>query len=726
MSSSFEEFEETFDEYCPDESITSLRSIQALYGAIEEAGGSDEESVIADEFRLYVTPGELEAFTTELDDDNRLITVFVDLSDDEPCLVDIGVTPLRPEVVPKLGYSDYSSAPRGIDHSITRRGAKGGSNRSTIANYCLDCLKRWTDADGRQPAIGEVAESHPDGWIIKSLQELGLSGDISDEIESKLWTTVGESDKSKVVTTVALRIDPSNLEYQPEGDSESGFYYPAQLHVLNDAMRARKIEKLSTKNNPNGPPAKGDGICLITEHQTEVFGTTDDPIGLYTVQHAEKFHELKLKNAWRSHPISAEAAFLITSGASLVERCRRTRRGRSVYTIPYYTQVDALRAMDLRYAIEESQGTTESLMAAIQDALEDEGDEAALADLRYYVIALRNDSGDINVLHEVPDATIQPVRELAEAHVAVLDGSTFYSVAGFKQPDNWEPIAIGTGEDAVIRSITSSRYAAGAFSKSSEDNPSTDDPSEWLTFALLTGEQVPVLRLFREYVARLAQQRADDPDARLSENHVKAQYAQYEALARADRLSTPDEHPELGAPPRMKDTNEPDVPPAEEFLTDDGRIPLLAVRAYRLRRFIDERPALDDVARRGSFLAGVLVGQIGYYQDDVRGMNRTALVQYPAEQMSGHRIERFVPALLDKADAYAMDDDYSGTSLFPELEDQIPRTLEDANADGWSIPVEDLRFHFALGQLYGKRAQNRAFDLRTEIANEADIDLSGN
>lgn len=721
MSSSFETFATAFNDYRPDGPITSLRRIQALYGAIEEAEGSDQESVIAEEFRLYATPGELEGFTTDADEDNRLVTVLVDLTGEEPALFDIDVSPLRPSDVPKLGFSRFPWG-RGIDHSITRRGAKSGSSRDTVVTYCTECLWRWTNADGREAAVGRVAADHPDGWIIDSLQTLGMREDVEADIEDALWSQLGADDSPRVVTTVAIRVDPDSLDHEPVDGPDGDVYYPAQLHVLNAAMRARKEEKLAEKNTD--VPSRGDGQCLVTGEDTEVFGTAEDPLAFFTVQHAEKFPELKRENAWRAHPVSATAALLIQSGASLVDHCRRTRRGRSVYTIPYYTQMDAMRAKDLRYAIEESHETTESLMAKIQGDLEDEGDEAALADLRYYVIALRNDSGDINVLHEVPDATIQPVRELAEAHMAVLAGSTFHSVAGFSQPDNWEPIAIRTGEDAVIRSVTSGRYAAGTFSRSAEDEPSTDDPNEWLTFALLTGEQVPVLRLFREYVTRLAQERSEDADARISENHLKAQYAQFEALARADRLSPPDEHPELSDPPRMRDTTDPDVPPAEAFLTDDGRIPLTAVREYRLRRFIDERPSLDDDARRGSFLAGVLVGQLGYYQDDDRDMTRTALVQYPAEQMSGHRIERLVPALIDKADQYATDDDHRGTSLFPELEDQLFETLTDATANGWSIPVEDLRFHFAIGQLYGKRARNRAFDLRDEIANEAGIDLT--
>ncbi len=720
-----DEFAAAFEQYWSSETITSLRQIQALYGAISEASEGGD-SVVPEEYQLYVTPGELDSFTTEADEDNRLVTVRVDLTGDNPRLDGVDVRPLRPELVDRLGFSRFPWG-RGIDHSITRRGAKGGSSRDTVATYCQDCLERWTDADDREPAIGNVAADHPDGWVIRALQTLGSREDSEEILEKHLWPLLGANEKPRVVATVAVAVDPENLEQTPTGTAQEGYYYPGQLPVLNEGMKARNEEKMARKNIPDSsPPSRGDGTCLVTGADTEVFGTTEGPLALFTVQHTEKFPELKKEHSWRTHPVSSPAALLIQSGTSLVEQCRRTRRGRSVYTIPYFTRIDADRAALLRYALTDLPDNAEVSMPKVQEALEAECDEAALAAIRYYVVALRNDSGDINVLHEVPDATVMPVRRIAEAHLSVLDGTTFDAVAGFNNPDDWQPITDNTDPKDVIRSVTSGLYAFGTLARSDEDNPSTDDPSEWLTFSLLTGDPVPVQRLLSEYVARLAQERADDTDNRLSENHLKAQYAQLEALARAGQLLAPN-NPELSNPPQM--TDDIDVPPAEQFLTDEGTLPIDPIRAYRLERFLDERPAFTDDSRRAAFLAGVLVGQLGSYQSNPkkRDMNRTVLQQYPAEQISGERIARFVPELTDKANVYAADDDdFSGRSLFPELEDRLPAALSDAAAAGWTIPVEDLRFHYALGQLYGKRSLSRAFDLRARIVQQSEIDLEQN
>lgn len=725
--------ESVFEQHCSFDSVTSLRRIQALYGAIAEATtensgdrSNTDESIIADEYQLYVTPSELDGFTTSSDDDKKLVTACVDITADTPKLDGINVRPLRPEIVSKLGFSRYPWG-RGIDHSITRRGAKGGSTRSTVVNYCVDCLERWTNAGGREPAVGRVAEEHDDGWIIKALQELGTRETIENEIEKAIWPNMDCEEKPRVVATVAVRLDPDSLAHPPSEEPEDSYYFPGQLDVFNVAMAARKDEKLAEKNT--NKPSRGAGTCLVTGDNKEVFGTAEDPLALFTVQHTEKFEELKSENAWRSHPVSSDAALLIQSGATLIEQCRRTRRGRSVYTIPYFTRMDAFRAEIIEDAIQELPAKSQAVFAEMQNSLE-KHDIDAIEDLRFYLISLRNDSGDINVLHELPDATIQPARTLANAHQRLLDGSTFDAVAGFERPDGWSPISPSTETDHVVESIVTGRYAAGTVSRTRDDDPTTDDTSEWLTFALLSGRSIPIRRLLDEYVERLAQERRDDEEARLSENHLKVQYTQLRALAAADCLAVPDDYAEPMKPRESTDTSTSmdnlELPPAEEFLTDNEKLPVGAFREYRLDRFLEERPALSSPQRRAAFLAGVLVGQLGYYQEDERDMERTVLAQYPAEQMSGRRIERFVPELIHKVNVYAMDNKHRRTSLFPELEDRLPEALSDAAEAGWTLPTEDLRFHFALGQLYGKRATNRAFDLREAVATDAGIDLKTN
>ncbi|WP_323677364.1 TM1802 family CRISPR-associated protein [Halorubellus sp. PRR65] len=716
--------EEAFE--CPFETVSSLRRVQTLYGAMAEAVGTHGEQLIHDDFQVYVTPGELDGFVAEDSgvDANSLVTVHVDLTTDTPSLEGVSIRPLREDLVARLGFSRYPWG-RGIDNSITRRGAKGGSTRSTMQTYCVDCLERWTNADGREPAVGRIAEEHPDGWIIKALQALGQQDNIEERIESELKAEIDAEASPRVVATVALRLDPEDLSKPTVGDPLDGEYYPGQLHVLNAGMQARKEEKLARKNLPDSaPPSRGTSSCLVTGETDDVFGTAEDPLALFTVQHTEKFPRLEKSESWRTHPISSKAALFVQSGASLIDQCRTTRGGRSVYTIPYTTTVSEESAANIYAIIRDTDTETQAAMAKLQRRAEDHPEFDS--DLRFYLLSVRNDSGDINVLHEQPDATITPARTIADHHVGVTNSSTFNAVAGFRQPADWAPIAVGTTPDMVAESIVSGRYAWGTVSENDADAPPIDAASEWLTYSLIAGDSIPVDRLLDEYITRLNQERTSDDDDRLSENHLKAQYAQLQALAGAGKLhATTPKADGLTSPARMHDTTttDPELPPVDQFVTDHDTIPLDPIREYRLNRFLEERSAFDDTERRSAFLAGVLVGQIATHQADKRDMNQTALAAHPAERMSGRRIRQLVIDLVDKANVYAMDTPGDG-SLFPELEDRVPETLSEAPMESWQLSKQDLRFHYALGQLYGKRAQSRAYDLREQLADEADIDTN--
>lgn len=130
--------ESVLEEQAPDGPVNSLRRIQAWYGALEEAAGGKIGGDPA--FALYYTPGELSEFTTEDPeaDPRYLVSVKVDLTGKTPQYVGIDVEYCEPNDIGDLGFARYPWG-RGIDHSITRRGAKGGSDSETVGNYCGSC-----------------------------------------------------------------------------------------------------------------------------------------------------------------------------------------------------------------------------------------------------------------------------------------------------------------------------------------------------------------------------------------------------------------------------------------------------------------------------------------------------------------------------------------------------------------------------------------------------------
>ena len=148
----------------PTESVHSLRQVQATYGALAEAASGGSTPPGQEKYSLYFTPSELEPFIASDNDEERfLVSVRVDFTGENPAYKRIDVAPLSREVAPQLGLSRYPWG-RGIDHSITRCGSKtSGSSASTVVTYCNECLTRWTNGGGGEPAVGKVADEHPDG-----------------------------------------------------------------------------------------------------------------------------------------------------------------------------------------------------------------------------------------------------------------------------------------------------------------------------------------------------------------------------------------------------------------------------------------------------------------------------------------------------------------------------------------------------------------------------------
>lgn len=707
---------EVLEQYRPPDPITSLRRVQALYGALAEATGGDE--IGGDpEFGLYYTPGELEGFTTDDPGEKKryLLSVDVDLTSEtiDATDIDISVDFLESSVVNRLGFARYPWG-RGIDHSITRRGAKGGSDAGTATTYCIDCLERWTNADDREPAIGNVAETHPDGWVIKLLQD--LSGD--EDVQNRIGDLLEEryTDDERVVATVRLKLDPTELEEAPNGD-EPGWFYPGEIHVLNSGMKARKDQKLATKNTST--PSRGESACMVTGDREEVFGTAEDPLALFTIQHAEKFDGIKREHAWRSHPISSNAALLIQSGSALVDACRTTRNGLGVYTLPYFLEMNEQKAEALYDAIDslqtsEFEGSSRHQMYQLEWAVEKAGDSELAEQLRFYVISLRNDSGDINVLHEVPDVSLYWPKRIGEAHKEVLAHTSAFETdgqAGLEFVENWQPITSGTDANDVVNAIVSGRYAWGTMPKiAGEDGAMADDLAEWLTYALLTGESIPVERLLEAYVDRIEQEYEEDDDRRLPTNQIKTQFAQFEALAQAGLLEGDSESSDLRTPPKTMT----DKIPTRDEIADDGDPTRIDVREYRLETFIDGRDSLAaNPDRQSAFLIGVLVGMVSHHQTSNRNMNRTVVDQYPPDRITLDKIVTVWPDLVNKSKVYAKDVDWANETLFPEVLDRETDVL--LHPDDWDLSIQDVRFFYALGITYGQRADARAYELEKSI-----------
>jgi len=399
-----------------------------------------------------------------------------------------------------------------------------------------------------------------------------------------------------------------------------------------------------------------------------------------------------------------------------------------VYTLPYVVDCDHESAEWLYDAIEEPD---EASIPRVQEVAESQSSSFA-DELRFYVIGVRNDSGDINVLHEVPNVDIYWPRAVAKAHCDVLESSTFGLAAGFRRPDagDWRHIDDGvTQTEDMVKAITGGSYARDTLAFPDADDPTSNDPREWLVTALLTGEPVPADKLISQYVERIGTA-TDADEGNFPTYLVLTQYAQLEALARTGLLDAPDDRPELEEPPRttMDQTSDAldfgDSLPDPTDLAPDGDVKHHHAREYRLKRFLEERDALEgNDERRGTFLFGVLVGQLADHQARERDMNRTLRDQHPADRMTTARLRRVYGDLIDRSNVYASEVGMSG-QLFPETEGRLRDAFADADPKTWDLPVEDVRFFYALGLAYGADARGQAFQLMDDLGVLNDEDES--
>ncbi|WP_143823755.1 hypothetical protein [Halosegnis longus] len=355
-------------------------------------------------------------------------------------------------------------------------------------------------------------------------------------------------------------------------------------------------------------------------------------------------------------------------------------------------------------------------------------DDAATDALQFYVIGVRNDSGDINVLFEVPNADVYWPTEVADAHTNVLNrdhSTTFSPVAGFPPEDNWYGLSPTAGRDQYVESITDGKYAFGTMPISDADAPTVDDSQEWLTRSLLTGDSIPVDRLLDNYITRLEAERRDDQSIG---RHVRTQYAQFEALGRAGLLVAPSDRPELENPvPQTATTDTMHEIRADggtetieaTDIDPDGKPSDIDFRRYRLTRFLSERETLEEnPERRGAFLFGVLVGQLSNYQSSPephgRGMNRTIRDRHPPEQITPDRLAQLYTGDLERLPRVYGRDRGSGP-LYPETRNELRDTLATAKPDSWTLPLHDVRFFYALGVEYGSSASYQATQLKKQL-----------
>ncbi|MDL0134576.1 type I-B CRISPR-associated protein Cas8b/Csh1 [Halobacterium salinarum] len=702
-----DEFNDAYDDdelraELPDSPIASLRDLQYLYGklyTLATAGGGD--------YAPYLTP---DAAGDLVDTHDSLIVVRADLSGDDPQLADddrgpVRVTRYSEDLVSKVAHSKYPAA-RGIDHSITHQAGRN-SDPEKLARYAKERVTKWaTDDDVRDATV-----DHEDGWVIEALAELGADEHSLETIEDEVKREL-DGESATVLLTVRVKTEP-------DGD----FRWPSEVDVFQTGMRARKLSKLVSKGQAT--ESAGEAVDIVTGEATRTVGTSEDPLNYYLGKQLEKFPGLDVDEAWRTHPLSEDAAVTVMNAGPFVEACTYRTFGAKIYSLPYFfgtpTPADTRELYQLLYLATTAED--DSRVTPIERAYQEREDSPINENrLRFYVSAVMpHQMSRYDVFGETLNARLQYPSAIADAHTEMQQTAAFKEsnsrTAAFPTMD-W-PV-FGTDTEPLLGEITSGWYFGQTFPKGDDDtDASADDPRINALVSVLSGTPISVSLLLDAYVDRILDEASSDDIDGFPSLRVSSQFAQLCALASADGdfLTADEERASITEPPsyELRTMDEPEA----DALTPDGGF----VGEQKIEEFIEGTPALDDDQRCGVFLLGALVGAVGNYQEWHENRSTTLVDQFPVKSLTTSRIKKVTQDAIGKTLTYTRQEkkregrSYPGTK-FDYIVDRLRERVLQLDPDEWTLDKSDLRFYYALGVTYGMNDYSPSGDEPTESNSE--------
>jgi len=688
------DFAAAIDDYWHGRPPSSLEDVMALYGvlAVAESGGS-----------LYGTPSILDPFI----DDGRLVVIDLDLTGDEPVYKDVDVDTLRTDDIAKLAYSHKSSG-RGAKYSLTQIGSKNGNDAAGVAGSTLGRIRSWTNQDSVKSVTGE--DGHPDAWVIEALDGIFTKdSETLEQIESDIESLLPTEDSVPTVLTVRCRIDGSDIKTAESG--EVGWFWPADLDVLDQAMRRYATANATDKNIDSGPASEGEAVGVVTGEKSRVVGTPESPLDVFSVKHPDAQPGLRRDQSWRNYPVSDDVAMLFSKGQELIERCVLRRGGVETYTLPYFAgKLTPMKAETLYRAIHsldsESEHTDSSHapMARVTYEIQEHENPEVRAlenEMRFYMASLPI-SDDKNIIAEEPSAGIYWVTQLAKSLVDVVSGSTLSPESGgFASYDNWDlldfPDETGRARNVAFGKIVGHTFTDAVFAYRDEEG---DDFRRIVDHRLIAGVPLDASVLFDEYMRRWGDEfDGDDP---VPHQVVAQQLVHLESLSRAGLLT--------GLDAAVEPTDTATMTSIEDTDTDLSN--LAAIREYRVESFLDRPMFNENKERKAAALAGVLVGQVSWHQAKERDLGRPLDSKTRGDQLTKNGLEQATKTALEKAKVYAHDSEYDTERniLFPETVDRLLETTDQLPTD-WKIDKRDLQFAYVLGHAHGRRSMPNAFEL---------------
>ena len=708
-----------------DRPIASLYDVAYLYGKLHELNTAKQYDVPIDD--RYVQRMTHESRTDYYEQEVGLFSVLIDLTGDEPRLGKAGELNERPNDDESPFVSESLNREKMLRVGFSRQGSRAGGHNMSLAHdvsglsltreesiekcekYVKQLFDRWAASD----SVADVAGDHDEGWILEDLKKVGEDGDLMDPIKDKVVDAIRETfgDEFSGVLSVRLKLPGTD-----------GYVYPGEVEVLNEAMLYRWVEK-RMRSYSEADDASGDGRGLITGDSGEVFGLSDSPLERYKGKMAEKFPNLVVDESWQQRPLTAEAAFAVSSAVPLLENFVQILGDDTaayyVPGVPKPTVEQAVALYDLAMDAADNSG-------AIVDILDDVANDPVNPlhdDLQIHYVAAYTPGNKRKFIEEESCVDPDRIRTIQDAHTEVLtdglvapDGA---SLPLFPSPPYGRLTEDGDDEQGskylrlnapVITGILTGGYFQSTFRYQStdadrDDHGTTDLRTEATSSVLASDGQIDPDWLFAQYVPRLIsdQRSAFEDGNELPESLLTRQYVQMQALARAGVLG---------------DASFDDlrtIPTSTEIMSHTNDF---SDRDDRLAQFIDSHPALaEDEERRAAFLLGALVGRVAAYQSR-NGISRTVIRQHPIDAMTRRRISTTLGKVLEKNAHYSDDDESAGMLMNDRYITRLNDILNRRTPGEWSLSTDDLRMHYGLGLTYGKN------DTTLNDADEDDTDAA--
>ena len=705
-----------------DRPIASLYDVAYLYGKLHALDTAKQYDVPIDD--RYTGRMTHESRTDYYEQEVGLFSVLVDLTGDTPTFGEAGELDGRPDddaspFVPepldrekmlRVGYSRQDSRAAGHNMSLAHDVSGLSLTREESVEKCKKYAKQLFDRWAASDSVADVADDHDDGWILEDLKEVGEDGDLMDTIEDEVVDAIRETfgDEFNGVLSVRLKLPGTD-----------GYVYPGEVAVLNEAMLHRWVEK-RMRSYSEADDASGDGRGLITGDTGEVFGLSDSPLKRYKGKMAEKFPNLDVDESWQQRPLTAEAAFAVTSAVPLLENFSYPLSTNSeglteLFYIPYVPNPSVEQAVEL-YKLAMEAGDDSALAVNIVESAATNPAKQLYNDLLIYYAVAYEPGEKRKFIEEEPAVDPKRIRAVDQAQKNVLSSSLLtpdregnpplfpsspYGRLTQADVDEKQGSKYLRPESApVTTGILNTGYFQSTFHDRRPDDSddywpidhylgTTDPRAEATKTVLAVDGTIDPDWLLTQYVPRLiSEQRSAFEDGNeLPESLLTRQYVQMQALARAGVLgdSSSDD-------PRT-------IPTTTEIMSDTNGF---SDRDDRLAQFIDSHPALaEDEERRAAFLLGALIGRVAAYQSR-RGISRTVIRQHPIDAMTRRRISTTLNKVLEKNAHYSENDEKAGMLMNDRYITRLSDIVNRRTPEEWSLSTDDLRMHYGLGLTYGK------------------------